>query len=118
MNTLRDDVRAAISNAYYDARNAGRTMEHAADVATDAVMQLVMPPTASDLPDEGPRKVSIAEFDVEGRFYGYTPRECGSHRTVGRHRAWCFDCSEWCYSNGVDRACKGCEIPELRAQAG
>ena len=26
-------VRAVISNAYYDARNAGRTMEHAADEA-------------------------------------------------------------------------------------
>lgn len=37
---LRDeqgDIRAAISNAYYDARNGGRTMEQAADEATAAV---------------------------------------------------------------------------------
>lgn len=19
------------------------------------------------------------------------------HRTVGSHRAWCYDCQEWCY---------------------
>lgn len=37
-DTLRSDIRAAISNAYYDARNAGRTMEHAADDAADRVM--------------------------------------------------------------------------------
>lgn len=30
-------LRAAISNAYYDARNAGRTMESAADAAVDAI---------------------------------------------------------------------------------
>lgn len=34
----RDQVRAKISDAYYDARNAGRTMEDAADVAADAVV--------------------------------------------------------------------------------
>ncbi len=31
-------VREAITNAYYDARNAGRTMEDAADDARDAVL--------------------------------------------------------------------------------
>lgn len=35
--------------------------------------------------------------DSEGNFEGYQPRGCGEHRTVGSHRAWCFDCSEWCY---------------------
>lgn len=39
--TLREDVRAAISNAYYGSRNAGRTMEHAADDATEAVLLLI-----------------------------------------------------------------------------
>ena len=34
----RDQVRAKISDAYYDARNAGRTMEDAADAAADAVV--------------------------------------------------------------------------------
>lgn len=38
-----EDVRAAISDAYYDARNAGETMEQAADNAADAVMALVTP---------------------------------------------------------------------------
>jgi hypothetical protein len=36
------------------------------------------------------------EHDDKGNFLGYEPRECGEHRTVGAHRAWCFDCSEWC----------------------
>lgn len=35
---LRSAIRAAISNSYYDARNAGRTMEQAADDAADRVM--------------------------------------------------------------------------------
>lgn len=39
--SLKASVRAAISNAYYDARNAGDTMETAADVAATAVMKLV-----------------------------------------------------------------------------
>lgn len=39
--TLREDVRAAVSNAYYGARNAGRTMEGAADDATKAIMPLI-----------------------------------------------------------------------------
>ena len=38
ITALRGEVRAAISNAYYDARNAGRTMEHAADDAADRVI--------------------------------------------------------------------------------
>lgn len=36
----RNAVRAAISNAYYEARNAGRTMEQAADEATEAVLAI------------------------------------------------------------------------------
>jgi len=47
-------------------------------------------------------------------FVGWEPRECGEHRTVGDYRAWCFDCSEWCYSAQIDMACKGCEIAALR----
>lgn len=38
---LRDEIRAAISNAYYEARNTHRTMEAAADDAVDAVMVIV-----------------------------------------------------------------------------
>jgi hypothetical protein len=36
----RDEIRAAISTAYYDARNTGGTMETAADRAADAVAAL------------------------------------------------------------------------------
>lgn len=36
--TLRAAVRVAITNAYYDARDAGETMEVAADNAADAVI--------------------------------------------------------------------------------
>lgn len=30
-------------------------------------------------------------------FLGHEPNEGCEHRTVGRHRAWCYDCAEWCY---------------------
>jgi len=36
--TVRDRIRAAISDSYYDARNDGLTMEHAADQATAKVL--------------------------------------------------------------------------------
>lgn len=52
----------------------------------------------------------------DGCFEGYEPRECGDHRTVGEHRAWCFDCRMWCYpgSPGQD-GCYGCRQPVLAA---
>lgn len=28
---------------------------------------------------------------------GHEPRECGEHRAVGPHRAWCYDRGERCY---------------------
>ena len=40
-NPTREQVRAAISNAYYDTRNDGGTMETAADRAAGAVMALL-----------------------------------------------------------------------------
>jgi hypothetical protein len=45
-------------------------------------------------------------------FTGHAGRECGEHRSTGP-RAWCHDCSEWCYR---DSPCKGCELPQLRAE--
>lgn len=47
-------------------------------------------------------------------FTGHEPRECGEHRTVGTHRAWCFDCGEWCYPKAP---CVRCEIATLREVA-
>lgn len=55
--------------------------------------------------------VQAPVFDEHGCFVGHEPRECGEHRTVGDHRAWCHDCSEWCYPR---IPCNGCEIIGLR----
>jgi len=41
MNDLIARIRAAISDAYYDCRNEGLTMETAADRATDAVVEIL-----------------------------------------------------------------------------
>lgn len=41
MTDLRTEVRTAISNAYYEARNHGQTMETAADDAVRAVMGIL-----------------------------------------------------------------------------
>lgn len=30
------------------------------------------------------------------------------HRTAGRHRAWCYDASEWCYPK---TPCSACDEP-------
>ncbi len=44
--------------------------------------------------------------DGEPCFQGWTGSDC-EHRTVGSHRAWCYDCAEWCYPVG-DAACARC----------
>lgn len=65
--------------------------------------------------DPGPdpnHEVELLDSDPPN-FEGHTPSECGEHRTVGPHRAWCHDCHEWCYP---DSPCKGCELPQLRAE--
>jgi hypothetical protein len=46
-------------------------------------------------------------------FVGHRGRECGAHHTAGPHRAWCFDCSEWCYPLVP---CARCELPILRLE--
>ena len=48
----------------------------------------------------------------EQLFGGRQPRECGEHRP-GRTRAWCYECTEWCYPRD---GCKGCRIPDLERQ--
>ena len=45
--------------------------------------------------------------DSAGRFHGHANRRCGEHRTAGG-RAWCFDCTEWCYPR-PEAACEGCQ---------
>jgi hypothetical protein len=51
-------------------------------------------------------------------FEGHEPRNCGEHRTVGPHRAWCYDCSEWCYPGPINEAgaCNGCRVPYLETE--
>lgn len=44
--------------------------------------------------------------DDNGGWLGHDGTECGEHRTVGPHRAWCFACAEWCYP---DAPCRRCE---------
>lgn len=63
----------------------------------------------------GPLRVAIVNFEVpepifddEGRFHGHEPRGCRDHRTVGPHRAWCHDCTEWCYPSAP---CIRCSFP-------
>lgn len=51
--------------------------------------------------------VSAPHLDTEGSFYGFQSRDCGEHRTVGPHRAWCYDCSEWCYPKAPCVRCHG-----------
>jgi hypothetical protein len=62
-------------------------------------------PTAPDLV---PQRAS-SDDPVTG-WVGATERECGDHRTTGA-RAWCFECTEWCYP---EIPCRGCKLPELR----
>jgi hypothetical protein len=50
-----------------------------------------------------------AVFDDAGRFQGHEPNEGCEHRTVGSHRAWCLDCTEWCYPRNP---CLRCERAE------
>ena len=51
MTADRQTIRAAISNAFYEERNAGRTMEDAADRAANEVMALVSADAEEDAED-------------------------------------------------------------------
>jgi hypothetical protein len=53
VNDIAERIRAAISDSYYDARNAGMTMEWAADAATAKVMEIVGASTVVYLIPEG-----------------------------------------------------------------
>ncbi len=55
---------------------------------------------------EGPAvPVASSQWTEDGYFIGHNPRFCGEHRTVGEHRAWCFQCAEWCYPDGPCARC-------------
>lgn len=61
--TERSDIRAAISNAYYENRGKGQTMETAADAAADAVMALLAAQPGRSARDGV--EVSVEEVIVE-----------------------------------------------------
>ena len=64
----RGEVRRAITNAYYDARNEGETMEVAADRAADAVMALATTPEPAPALDfEEFRKEISDAIDRDGQ---------------------------------------------------
>jgi len=68
--------------------------------------------TGPDEPDDHRARPAVTD-QPRPNFEGHEPRECGEHRTVGWHRAWCFDCTEWCYPSSP---CARCELPQLRAE--
>ena len=53
--------------------------------------------------------MTAPQYNSKHYFVGHRPRACGEHRTVGEHRAWCYDCREWCYR---DEGCIRCRHPE------
>lgn len=55
--------------------------------------------------------MNTPRYNLSGHFIGFEDRECGEHRTVGDYRAWCHDCTEWCYPSSP---CVRCEIVGLR----
>lgn len=52
--SARDEMRAAISNAYYEARNNGRTMEQAADDAVAGVLGVI-----ATMPDDKSLRLAV-----------------------------------------------------------
>ena len=77
-------------------------------------------PVGSSVPGDTEKGISdeqraLQEQVERPNFEGHEKRECGEHRTVGPHRAWCYDCTEWCYPR-PEMACKGCMVPMLQAE--
>jgi tRNA(Ile2) C34 agmatinyltransferase TiaS len=59
--TIRDRIRDAISDSYYDARNDGLTMEHAADTATAKVMAIITEDVVVAL-EQKPRESPVCPY--------------------------------------------------------
>lgn len=77
---------------------------------SEPVFERVEPqPAREGLVWNGEDLVPTLIVDDGRRFVGWEPRQCGEHRTVGNYRAWCFDCSEWCYPD-FDMACARCRL--------
>jgi hypothetical protein len=109
-----------------DCGESGQCEVTAGDASKDDMVDCRCAECGSEFACDVDRPGAAPEGDLSGEvfensakhgrlFVGYEPRECGEHRTVGDHRAWCFDCSEWCYPGGED-ACSGCAVSLLTAQ--
>jgi hypothetical protein len=71
-------------------------------------------PMEDNMSDDGAQVIyESGQFDPEGNFLGHDTAEAllkwHEHRTVGPHRAWCYDCREWCYPAD---GCIRCKHPE------
>lgn len=67
-----------------------------------------VPPELELLLEELPDPSRVRRItDEVGHYLGCEPRACAEHRTVGPHRAWCFDDVEWCYPTDPCRGCGG-----------
>jgi hypothetical protein len=75
LTDIVDEIRPAISNAYYDARNAGETMEDAASRAAGTVLAVILDsPTIRALKAEGERPKSTWQHTAQkGRASMYEP---------------------------------------------
>lgn len=60
-----------------------------------------------------PDRSKQGHFDSEWNFLGHDTTGAllkeHEHRTVGPHRAWCYECREWCYPFD---GCIRCKHPE------
>lgn len=70
--------------------------------ALDLVRQLREAGTARHPYAEPPR---AEDERAAGNFVGHGD-QC-EHRTAGPHRAWCHDCTEWCYPHHGCARCRG-----------
>lgn len=100
----RDQVRAKISDAYYDARNAGRTMEDAADAAADAVVSDAL--AALEAREQQIQK-ALAFYADEHRWCDPDVRTCGC-----RFTEFCDDVANGEHPSSVARAA----LRELRPE--
>lgn len=78
--TIRSELRAAISNAYYEARNEGDTMERAADLAVNSVLLSVEALVYGELQ----HRAALADAQVPAQEADYP----GRAEFAARHEAY------------------------------
>jgi hypothetical protein len=102
VNDLHRRIRVAISDAYYEARNNGETMETAADAATSAVLDLI---DQHAPPDTALREARALGYR-EGHTLGYRKGQHDGYRDAERDIAATptppdtLDAGRCCVANG------------------